>query len=606
MANKLFYIGTLNAYEHVPQVSGKLPVLVMFPGKGEVGSTASKLLLNGPSKFINDGWDPSNMIIVSVQPIVEWPSPDYVSTIITNIIARYKDKSDGRLFLTGLSAGGYAIVNWLGKDAANAKKVTAIAVMSTPEPEPYFNPSFFTTPAWGFCGDKDSWYDKMKKLFTSTGKKFTTMVGYGHSGWNDFYNPAWKENGLNLYDWLDKQTAVTVTPPTEQTPKEVVITPGTDGGVYKRASDFNINPGDIVVLKGNYTYFNIKDLIGTAAKPITVLADGPVKIGGNKSYAMIFENSSYFNLAPATNRGNIVIDGGVAGFDSPGIALNKCHHLKIVGVEITNVSVGIMAKTTPQSEAPGTYESLTDNFSYDTLEITNNYIHDIRGEGTYLGCSTSTLMPVTINGIATQVYAYRVKNTKIINNIFKNTGWDGIQITAGDNVEISGNSITNYGTAKVGYQNYGIICAANNAKIIGNVITNGGGTGITGSFNGLCEIANNVLKGTASDPQQDAIYMNAHPIKDYPKLQPNIHDNYIDGCTRNCIRVANTDNFEVAGVIKNNKYKNSLGVVDASGSVLTNNVEDGTVVDPEPGNIPYPVSVTMSDGTVYLVNQNKQ
>src|SRR6187551_1675839 len=132
MANKSFYIGTLNAYEHVPQVSGKLPVLIMFPGKGEVGTTASKLLVNGPSKFINDGWDPLNMIIVSVQPIVEWASPDYVTTIITNIIARYKDKSDGRLFLTGLSAGGYAIVNWLGKDAANAKKVTAIAVMSTP------------------------------------------------------------------------------------------------------------------------------------------------------------------------------------------------------------------------------------------------------------------------------------------------------------------------------------------------------------------------------------------------------------------------------------------------------------------------------------------
>lgn len=232
MSNVLFKVGTLNAYEHVPQVSGKLPVIVFLPGKGEVGTDASKLLINGPSKFIQDGWAPQNAIYVSVQPTAEWANPAYVDTIVNNIKSRYSAVSDGRLLLTGLSAGAYAIDNYIGQSAENSAKVTAVVSFSAPEPETYFNPAFFTQPAWGFCGNNDSWYDKMKKLFTvTTSKKFTTMGGYGHNGWNNFYNPLWKENGVSVYDFLIAQGSGSVTPPV-QPPDVPVVTPPVPNAVY--------------------------------------------------------------------------------------------------------------------------------------------------------------------------------------------------------------------------------------------------------------------------------------------------------------------------------------------------------------------------------------
>lgn len=236
MSNVLIKIGSLNAYEHVPNVldpstpppigyagvtdgKKKLPVLIMLPGKGEIGTDAKKLLVYGPSKFIQSGWNPQDMIIISVQPLAEWANPAYIDAIMNNVNARYKNISDGRIFMTGLSAGAYAINNYIGKDQFYSKKVSAVVTMSAVEPESYFNPAFFTQPAWGFCGISDSWYDKMKKLYSA--KKFTSYIG-GHGGWNKFYDPAYKENGHNIYEFLLSTTETdTGTPPVEpQDPEE--------------------------------------------------------------------------------------------------------------------------------------------------------------------------------------------------------------------------------------------------------------------------------------------------------------------------------------------------------------------------------------------------
>lgn len=381
------------------------------------------------------------------------------------------------------------------------------------------------------------------------------------------------------------------------TPKEVRLLPDVNKIIYKSASTLNALPGDTIILKGLYQSFYLKDLNGTPDNPINIIAEDLVTIGGYKAYAMILENSSYVNVIAASSRGGLVIDGGETGNKSPGIALNKCHHIDIYGFEsITNVSVGIMAKTTPKSDAPGTYETATDQFSYESINISKCNIHDITGEGVYIGCSTSDLMPITINGVATQVYAYRVKNLTISDCSFKNTGWDGIQVTCGDGVLLQRNKIDKYGLAGVGFQKYGIICAANNATIIDNGISNGTATGITGSFNGKCEIGRNTIVN-AYGVDQDAIYATAHAIKDYGKFEPNIHDNTIEHCSRNAIRVVDPNKFTTPGSIINNTWIDSKGIVDESGSRQAGNGEVKPPSDPPAPVCPYPVAVVMSDGT---------
>lgn len=564
--NVLTKLGTLNSYEHVPESKSKLPVLVFLPGKGEVGTDATKLLVNGPSKFINEGWNP-NFIIVSVQPTAEWANPAYVDAIVNNVIARYKDRSDGRLFLTGLSAGAYAIQNYIGYSKAYSDKITAIVSMSAPEPEKYFNAAYFTQPAWGFCGKDDSWYTKMKTLYDSNHKMFTTYNN-GHCCWNQFYDPKYTEGGLNIYDFLLQAKAGdggVSNPPTG--PKEVIAKAGTDGGFYTNGTALGINPGDTLILSGNYTYFNLKGLVGTKENLINIICKDKVTIGGYKAYAFNMSDSSYFTIK-GVGYNHIVINGGVDGSNSVGMAFNKCNNFVLSGHEFTNVSVAIMMKTTPKVDDPSTYG---DGWSYENIDINDNHIYSVTGEGMYLGHSNSGEEP-TGSGI----YAFRLKNVNVFNNIVENTGWDGIQLTCGDGVSIYNNIIDNYGVARQTYQNMGIICAGNVVSITGNKITNGNATGITLGGNGICNIANNIII-SAYGEGQDAIYINSHRIKGYEALQPYITANYIEHCKRNCIRVENTDDFMIPGTISKNTWKDSLGIVDNSDSLL---VDNGEVIPP--------------------------
>ncbi|MFL5789383.1 MAG: hypothetical protein ACJ748_15085, partial [Flavisolibacter sp.] len=74
-----------NAYVHLPNdytsTTIKYPVIIFIAGVGEVGTTASKMLTYGPSKFISQG-DSMNFwvngvlekpIVISIQPPTAWP-----------------------------------------------------------------------------------------------------------------------------------------------------------------------------------------------------------------------------------------------------------------------------------------------------------------------------------------------------------------------------------------------------------------------------------------------------------------------------------------------------------------------------------------------------
>src|SRR6476661_1322836 len=76
-----------NAYVHLPNdytdsVTKKYPVIIFVPGLGEVGTDPSKLLVYGPSKYVNEGHNMiftvngkvEKPIVISIQPASAWPT----------------------------------------------------------------------------------------------------------------------------------------------------------------------------------------------------------------------------------------------------------------------------------------------------------------------------------------------------------------------------------------------------------------------------------------------------------------------------------------------------------------------------------------------------
>lgn len=107
-----------NAYVHLPDdyndsVNKRYPLICFIPGTGETGTTASKLLTYGPSKFVAQGHNMQFMvngklekpIVISLQPVNLWPNAWTINKKLDSVFARYRCDLQ-RINVTGLSMGG--------------------------------------------------------------------------------------------------------------------------------------------------------------------------------------------------------------------------------------------------------------------------------------------------------------------------------------------------------------------------------------------------------------------------------------------------------------------------------------------------------------------
>ena len=110
------------------------PLLVFLHGSGERGDSNDNpdalnlLLRNGPPRLIDRGeWAPPHpMIVVSPQCHNGWWNPDDVRALLEWVDLHYPiDRT--RIFLTGLSMGGYGTWSYLGRFGGEAEDPLPIA-----------------------------------------------------------------------------------------------------------------------------------------------------------------------------------------------------------------------------------------------------------------------------------------------------------------------------------------------------------------------------------------------------------------------------------------------------------------------------------------------
>lgn len=205
----------------------KYPLLIFVHGVGELGwGTTGSLpivLQNGPPRMVQYGTFPSSFsvngnsysfIVLSPQ-FINWPGPTDIDAVIDYAIANYAVDIN-RIYLTGLSMGGGSTFMYAGSSYAHASRLAAIVpICAAAGPDSYYanNIAAASLPVWA----THNLYDPMVSVSNTDGyinlintapilptplAKKTIYNAGGHDAWSTTYDPSYKENGLNVYEWM--------------------------------------------------------------------------------------------------------------------------------------------------------------------------------------------------------------------------------------------------------------------------------------------------------------------------------------------------------------------------------------------------------------------
>ena len=235
-------------YEYLPQGydtagSQTYPLILFIHGAGDVGDGSPeqlpRLLKVGITRQISIGQFPSSFtvggqvfkfIIISPQ-FTDMPgtSPaiNDLESILNYVINHYKVDVT-RIYMTGLSKGGGYVFDFAGKNPTNANRLAAIvptAEASFPVYTQARTIAAANLPVWAThnLGDQEisvsytnTYIDWINEAPAPTPlAKKTIFPGSGHNSWTQTYNPEFRENGMNVYEWmLQYKRKPVITPPT--------------------------------------------------------------------------------------------------------------------------------------------------------------------------------------------------------------------------------------------------------------------------------------------------------------------------------------------------------------------------------------------------------
>jgi hypothetical protein len=221
-------------YEYLPQGyetgNQTYPLMIFFHGMDERGdgspTALTKVLRNGPPRMaqssvntfpssVTSGGQTYRFILISPQ-MKEWASRDDINAIIDYAIQHYRVNAS-RIYLTGLSMGGGSTLEFAGKSVTGVRRVAALVTaagaygINLPEAN---NVGAANLPFWATHNSGDGTVlaqvtiDNINTIDNLTVKppnplaKMTIFTAGGHDAWTRTYDPSFRENGVNVYEWM--------------------------------------------------------------------------------------------------------------------------------------------------------------------------------------------------------------------------------------------------------------------------------------------------------------------------------------------------------------------------------------------------------------------
>jgi hypothetical protein len=259
-----------------------------------------------------------------------------------------------------------------------------------------------------------------------------------------------------------------------------------------------VTPGQTICIQaGTYGDVRFYGFEGTATEPIRIKnCGGRVNLSNNFFHGLSFADCRYLiisgNSDPQYEYG-IRIEGTGSG-GSGLIVTGKSSDITVEHVEVAGSAfAGIMIKNDPTCD-PTTWR---DSFTMRNIIVRHNYIHDVVGEGFYIGNSFFTEGYPTICGGAPQrVFPHRILGLQIYDNLTRRTGCEGIQYGCAPDAVVRDNVVEDAGIMPFDvFQNNGIqIGDGCGGACHHNVINRARGGGISAVGNiGNVRIANNLI-----------------------------------------------------------------------------------------------------------------
>lgn len=226
---------TLGYLEYLPPgydtATTKYPVLIYLHGGGEGGNGSpedlEKLKSWGPPRLIYEGHDmcftvegkKECFIVISPQIVTEIHNfTFFVPYVIDHVLSgpeNYKADPE-RIYLTGLSRGGFGTYDFAASHLNEPNKLAAIAPMSAWGESTYDGCVIAKRkiPVWAFHGRKDTVIPYSQGVIAFNEIKycespepdaeliFTTYEDRYHDAWIPGYDPSHTYHNPNLYEWL--------------------------------------------------------------------------------------------------------------------------------------------------------------------------------------------------------------------------------------------------------------------------------------------------------------------------------------------------------------------------------------------------------------------
>jgi len=179
----------------------KWPLLLFLHGAGERGDQLDLVRQHGPPRLIGEGRE-FPMIVVSPQcPKERWWQPTDLTVLIDEIVRTHHVDED-RIYVTGLSMGGFG--TW-SLAAYTPHRFAAIAPICGGG-EAYWTRSFAHLPVWVFHGAKDQAVplERSEQMVEALKRyngnvKLTIYPDAEHDSWTETYNNP------EFYTWLLQQ-----------------------------------------------------------------------------------------------------------------------------------------------------------------------------------------------------------------------------------------------------------------------------------------------------------------------------------------------------------------------------------------------------------------
>lgn len=267
--------------------------------------------------------------------------------------------------------------------------------------------------------------------------------------------------------------------------------------VYVDARKLKIVPGDTICIKASQKeYLQFKNFEGDSANPLVFINyKGVVDIANsNFSYGMKFSNCRFFKLL---GLGDTISLYGIrihqTGPGASGLVVTELSSdFEVAHLEVSGTGfAGIMAKTDPDCE-----EKINrSNYQMKNISFHHNYVHDVYGEGLYIGHSFYNGWKGHKDCSDKLLYPHAVLNLHIYDNLVERTGYEGIQVgSAVEGILIYDNRIFRFGMLNEPQQNNGMqIGEGTSSNVYNNLISSGQGHGIIHLGRGENYIYNNII-----------------------------------------------------------------------------------------------------------------